>query len=84
MSNFQKFKQDILTNSFPITQDDINQMVDEINKNAHKYELFTDQLQSYLNDLPGLSITISKMFTIQYLEEYHKWLTENYNITPKN
>lgn len=84
MADFEKFKNDILLNSCPFSNDEIVKEIDEINKEAHKKELFTEQLGFFLTELPVFSINKSKTFAIKYLEEYHKWLTENFNITPKN
>ncbi len=84
MSDFEKFKNEVLLNSFPFAQDEIIKDIDKINKKAHENELFTEQLKVFLTEIPLFSIEKSKAFAIKYIEEYHKWLTENFNITPKN
>lgn len=84
MSNFEDFKNNVLSSASPVSQEDIESMIKEINENAHKSNVFTEQLKSYITDIPIFSVNVSKMFAIKYLEEYHKWLTENFNITPKN
>ena len=83
MSNFEEFKNNVLFSSSPFSKDEIVNDIEKINIEAHKENLFTNQLKIYLTELPIFSVEKSKMFTIKYLEEYHKWLTENFNVTPK-
>lgn len=82
--NFDEFKNDVLSSSAPISQEEIETNIQKINENAHKSELFSEQIKSYITDIPIFSIQTSKLFAIKYLEEYHKWLLENFDIKPKN
>lgn len=84
MSDFEKFKNDILFSVTPYTPEDVSAKVASINKKVNQKEDFASKIGSIVTESLVFSSEIAKDFAIKYIEEYHKWLTQNYDLIPKD
>ena len=80
MSDLSKFMAEI-SNNFSV---DYDKLLKEFSDRFGSGLPNVEKVENLRKDFFNYSIDFSKKIALTYIEEYHKWLLQNYDLKPKN